>query len=222
MFSLLKNFLLFFRWKFYDIRHKKKASPNGIFCYVGRPGFGKTISMVEHIIRLKKQFPKAKIYTNFGLNFQDGEIKSFRDFINIENGTDGVIFGFDEVQNTFGSRFWKDFPPEMLSVITQNRKQSKMFLCTAQAFSLIEKNFRLICNFIIECRNISGRWFFQRAFIPEDYKEHDGEYKPRKRSWRYSFVANNYIFDCYNTMKVIKSLNIKDEDFNHPKRNGKA
>jgi len=201
-----KKIFKFFYWKFWDIRNKPPARPYGIYLYIGIPGQGKTISMTEHIFRLKKQFPKAKVFTNYGLNIQDGEITSVWDLIELDNGSDGIIFGFDEVQNTFSSRFWQNFPPEMIALLTQNRKKAKMFLCTTQHFQSIEVNFRRICNYVIECRNFAGRWFFQRAFLVESYKESDTETKLRRRAWRYSFVADNDLFNSFDTYKVIDKL----------------
>ena len=47
----------------------------------------------------------------------------------IKNGINGVIVVMDELQNWFSSNDSKNFPPEMLSVITQNRKNRRMVLC---------------------------------------------------------------------------------------------
>lgn len=196
----------FIRWKFWDWRNKTPKRPFGIYCYVGLPGQGKTLSMVEHLYRLHKEFPRAKIYTNFGFIYQDGHIDHWSELVNIKNGSDGVIFAIDEIQNTFNSRKWKDFPPDMLSLITQNRKQAKQFLCTAQSFDMIDINFRRVCNFIIECRNLKNRWIFQRAFHPDDYREKDGVYTPRKRAWRYSFIAENIYYNSYNTYRIIDTM----------------
>lgn len=194
------------KWKLWDYRNKTPKRPYGIYCYVGLPGQGKTLSMVEHLYRLKEEYPKAKIYTNFGFTEQDGHIDHWTDLIKINNGADGVIFAIDEVQNTFNSRKWKDFPPDMLSLITQNRKQAKQFLCTSQSFDMIDINFRRVCNYIIECRNLQNRWIWQRAFHPEDYREKDGAYKPRRRAWRYSFIADNRHYNSYNTYMIIEAM----------------
>ena len=71
----------FFYWKFYDFKNPQKKRPYGIYCYVGRPGFGKTVSMVEKLTRLKIQYPKSKIYTNFGYKYQDGFVRSQDDLL---------------------------------------------------------------------------------------------------------------------------------------------
>ncbi len=203
---MLRKIWWFCVWKYYDYRHKPKKRPYGIYCYVGLPGQGKTLSMVEKLYQLKKEFPQAKIYTNFGFRFQHGHIDDWHQLVELQNGEDGIIFAIDEIQNTFSSRKWKNFPMEMLSLITQNRKQAKQFLCTAQSFDMIDINFRRICNYIVECRNLSNRWIFQRAFLPDEYKVKDGVYTPRRRAWRYSFIADNKIYYSYDTYKIIESM----------------
>ena len=81
-----------------------------------------------------------------------------------------------------------------------------MMVCTAQSYSDVVIDVRRRCHYIVECRNIAQRWIFQRAFRPDDYKEKDGEYTPRRRAWRRSFIATNFIYDSYDTFAIIKSI----------------
>lgn len=203
---MFKKLFQFIKWKYWDFRNPQPKRPFGITCYVGLPGQGKTLSLVENLYRLKAQFPKALIYTNFGFLLQDGSIDKWEDMVDIKNGVEGVIFGLDEVQNIFNNKNWDKFPPEMMSLITQNRKYAKQIICTAQSFATMDISFRRLCHYIIECRNFANRWIFQRAFLPDDYKEKDGEYTPRRRAYRYSFIASNTIYDSYDTYAIIKSI----------------
>ena len=59
-----------------------------------------------------------------------------------QNGIYGEIDVLDEIQNWFNSLQSKDFPPEMLTEITQQRKQTKMILGTSQVFSRLAKPIR--------------------------------------------------------------------------------
>lgn len=54
--------------------------------------------------------------------------------INYKNGIKGVIVLMDELQNWFSSNDSKNFPPEMLQVITQNRKNRRVILGTVKTF----------------------------------------------------------------------------------------
>jgi len=140
--------------------------------FVGLPGSGKTISMVEYLIRAKLKYPGIKIYTNFGFKYQDGEIRDIAQLKDI-NDENGVIFAVDEIQLSFQSRQYNSFPPEMIFLLTQNRKFKKHFVCTAQLFEHVDKVFRDLCNVVIDCRGYFGRAFFQRGYIPLDYEKND-------------------------------------------------
>jgi ATP-dependent Clp protease ATP-binding subunit ClpX len=206
MFSFFKKIPKFLFWKYWDFKHPQISRPYGITCYVGLPGFGKTLSLVEKLLELKRKYPKAIIITNFGFKYQDYDLKDWRDFVNIENGEDGVIFGVDEVQDIFNRTDWQNMPKAILSIFAQNRKHAKQFVCTSQSFADIVIDIRRRAHFIIECRNLANRWIFQRAFTPDEYTEKDGVYIARRRAWRYSFIATNDIYDSYDTYEVIRKI----------------
>jgi len=203
MIKFFKHLVQFIRWKIYDFRHPPEKRPYGITCYVGLPGRGKTLSLVEKLFEIKREFPKAKIFTNFGFVEQDGAIKDWHDLLDQENGSDGVVFGIDEVHELFNRKDWASMPPQMLSLFSQNRKHAKQFICTAQAYADIGIDLRRRCHFIIECNNFANRWILQRAFAPEDYKEFDGTRSSRHRAWRRSFIASNAIYESYDTYALI-------------------
>jgi len=203
--NFFKKLALFIKWKIYDFKNPPAIRPYGITCYVGLPGKGKTLSLVEELLLLKQDFPKAKIFTNFGFIYQDGAIKGWKDLVDINNGDDGVIFGLDEVHDLFGRKDWSKMPPEILSLFSQNRKHAKQFLCTAQAYGDIGIDLRRRCHFIIECRNWGNRWIRQLWFRPEDYKEFDGTRSIRVRAKRTSFIATNDIYNAYDTYALINA-----------------
>lgn len=111
----------------------------GLVVFEGRQGSGKTMSMVEFILRMQKEYPLAKTTTNFGLISQDKELKNWQMLIDYKNDKQGVIVGMDELQNWFSSNDSKNFPPEMLGIITQNRKNRRIILGTSQNFYLLAK-----------------------------------------------------------------------------------
>lgn len=206
MFSFIRKIFQFLKWKIYDIKHQSPKRPYGITCYVGLPGAGKTLSLAENLLRLKMEFPQAKIYTNFGFKYEDGALTNWQQLVNLHNGEDGIIFGLDEVHDIFDRKEWKSMPKTVLQLFSQNRKFAKKIICTSQSFADIVIDIRRRCHFIIECRNIASRWIFQRAFRPDDYKEKDGVYTPRRRAWRYSFIASNTIYNCFDSYKVIENI----------------
>jgi len=202
---MIKNFFRFIYWKWYDLRHPISERPYGISCYIGLPGTGKTLSLAYKLMQLKMQFPKAKIYTNFGFKYEDGAIETWHNLIDYKND-EGVIFGLDEVHSIWSRYESQKMPMEILELFSQNRKWSKQMVCTSQTYADIVVDIRRRCHFIIECRNIGKRWIFQRAFRPEDYKEKDGEYTARHRAWRLNFIADNIVYHSYDTYAVIESI----------------
>ena len=115
----------------------------GLIIFEGRQGSGKTMSMVEFIKRMQEEYPLAKTTTNFGLKSQNKELKDWRMLIDYKNDKQGVIVGMDELQNWFSSNDSKNFPPEMLGIVTQNRKNRRIILGTSQNFYLLAKAIRL-------------------------------------------------------------------------------
>ncbi len=204
---MFKKIFQFLKLKWWDSRNPQPKRPFGITCFIGLPGTGKTLSLSEKLFRLKSEFPQAIIATNFGWKYQDYALTEWYQLISINNSEGkGVIFGIDEVHTIWSRYSSAKMPIEVLELFSQNRKWSKMLVCTAQSYSDVVIDIRRRCHFIIECRNIGARWVFQRAFAPDDYKEKDGEYTARRRAWRYSFIATNFIYDSYDTYSIIKSI----------------
>jgi len=153
--TLLVNFLKFIYFSWYDLIKKiksgdyKRFNGYGVYMYVGLPGSGKTISVVEYLNSIKKKYgDEVNIYTNFCYKYETAPISNWRDLINFPGP---AVFVLDEVQLTFNSRSWKDFPPEMVTLLTQNRKMRKQIITTSQAFERVDKVFRELVNYVIEC-----------------------------------------------------------------------
>ncbi|MCK5490433.1 MAG: AAA family ATPase [Candidatus Pacebacteria bacterium] len=201
----------FIKWKYWDFRNPQPKKPFGIIAFVGLPGQGKTLSMVELLDRTKELYPKLTvgIYTNFGYKGQAGRIKNMQDIIDTPANS---IIAIDETQTIFSSRDWQNFPAEMLSVVTQHRKKAKQLLFTGQRFGMLDKNLRELCNFIVECRCLMGRWFFQKAYLFSDYEKLEGqddEFKMKHLRWKYSFIASNDLFERYDTFLTIEGQDFK-------------
>lgn len=99
----------------------------GCIIFTGRQGHGKTIAMAHQIGQWHYEFPKSRVMTNFAFKGEHDVMNHWRKLITYKNGVYGVIAAIDETQNWFSSNQSKDFPPEMLQVITQNRKTAVLF-----------------------------------------------------------------------------------------------
>lgn len=126
----------------------------GMIIFEGRQGSGKTTSMIEYAMNMQKEYPLAKCITNLGYTKQDTALTDWRMLINYKNGIKGVIVCMDELQNWFSSNDSKNFPPEMLEVITQNRKNRRIILGTAQNFYLLSKAIRTQTTEVRRCATI--------------------------------------------------------------------
>lgn len=126
----------------------------GLIIFEGRQGSGKTMSMVEFIIRMQKEYPLAKTTTNFGLVSQNKALKDWKMLIDYKNDKQGVIVGMDELQNWFSSNDSRNFPPEMLGIITQNRKNRRIILGTSQNFYLLAKAIRSQATEVRRCTTL--------------------------------------------------------------------
>ena len=207
------------RWMIYDILwtiiNGKVFKPYGLTCFVGRQGGGKTISMVEYLDKMKELYPESIIITNFNYIKQDMPFVSWRQFTEVRNGLNGVIFAIDELQNEYNSNNWKDFPEDLLSVVTMQRKQRIKIVATSQVFTRVVKQLREQCYEVVECKTILGRWTKQKCYDAEDYNyiidnpTPERRFKTRKK-WKYSFVQSNNTRNLFDSYAVVESIKQKE------------
>lgn len=176
----------------------------GLIIFEGRQGSGKTMSMVEFIMRMQEEYPLAKTITNFGLNSQNKELRDWKMLVNYKNDKQGVVVGMDELQNWFSSNDSKNFPPEMLGVITQNRKNRRIILGTSQNFYLLAKAIRSQATEVRRCTTLFGCVTIVKRVEP--FLDSEGNVKEWKNRGLYFFVHNDKLRNAYDTYKVIENL----------------
>lgn len=176
----------------------------GLIIYEGRQGSGKTSTMIHDTMEIQKEYPLCKCITNLKYAYQDDELNDWRQLMDYKNGIRGVVVVMDELQNWFGSNQSKDFPPEMLSVITQNRKNRRVIFGTAQSFYLLAKAIRSQCIEVRECFTVFGCLTFVRRKLP--ILDSDGNVCEWKRRGMYFYVHSDELRNAYNTYEVIESL----------------
>lgn len=177
---------------------------SGLIIYEGRQGSGKTSSMVHELHKLQYQYPKTKTITNFGYTKQDVELNHWSQLIDYKNGYEGVIVGIDELQNWFSSKQSKDFPPEMLSVVTQNRKNRRVIFGTAQNFYMLAKDIRTQCTEVRRCHTFLGVLSVVHCVRPVTNSA--GEVEKYKHIRFYCWVHTPEERNSYDTYKAIESL----------------
>ena len=129
----LPKYISFLRWILVDFLRAKQRKFWGVYQFVALPGEGKTISMVAHMERARKANPDIVIGTNFHYKYQQFSIEHWLDIVKIAKYARGhnrkCIIAVDEIHTTFDSSDWRSFPPELLALLSFNRKFSLQFLC---------------------------------------------------------------------------------------------
>jgi hypothetical protein len=201
----LPLFIDFFRWIVVDLLRGKQYPVWGIYMFVAKPGNGKTISMTEHIERVRKEHPQIKVFTNFNYKHQDGVIKNWKDIV---QAPDNSIIAIDEIHMIFGSLNFQDFPIEMLGEITQNRHSRKQFITSTQDYDLVNVNFKRVCNFIVLCKNFWGldRLFINYYFDRGIYESKNFMPDKRKAEFIRMFVASDETYSRYDTLEKINAM----------------
>lgn len=174
----------------------------GLHMFCGEQGSGKTTAIVNLLLTLQEKYPKAKVRTNMNYLYQNGEINHWQELVQNDNGEYGQIEVLDEIQTWFSSNQSKNFPPEMITEVSQQRKQRKMLVGSAQVFSRIAKPIREQTTFVYLPFTILGCFTVVRVSKPEFWDDEDQKFKKYLRS--YFFVHNKKIREAFDTYKKIE------------------
>ena len=143
-------------------QHPEYFDPSGLLTFTGFQGSGKTLSLANYVYQLVKAYPKVVIVSNvrfFGFPEKTKIIyyESINDLIklfsDVHNGYAGVIYVVDEIQTLFNNLLRRGQNVDVLEVISQQRKQRKHIVGTAQVYGRIDKVFREQMENVIICDN---------------------------------------------------------------------
>lgn len=207
------------RWLSIDIyrgiRYKRRLHVYGIRMYCGLYGQGKTMALTEYLERMRKKHgDQIYIATNYYYRGQDFPIHTWKDLL--KDYDKPIIFGYDEIQNEFNSRDYSNFPYELLTLLTQNRKgNGKQIVCTAQRFVRVDKIFRELCSEVTECKTRFGRLTSLKTFDWEDYemllKTPNVNMRMRIHpKWRYIFIQSDHLRNQYDSYQMLESAKSKE------------
>ncbi|MDP4179118.1 MAG: zonular occludens toxin domain-containing protein [Bacillota bacterium] len=185
-------------------RPKDFFRPQGLIVFEGSQGNGKTSSMIHYVMQMQQQYKKCKVLTNLAYKHENMELNHWKGLVNYKNGIYGVIAVLDELQNWFSSNESRNFPPEMLQTITQNRKNRRIILGTAQNFYLLAKAIRSQCTEVRKCFTLFGCFTF--VFRKRPILDSEGNVKEWKRLGFYHYVHFPYLRNSYDTWKCIDNL----------------
>ncbi len=208
----LPLWLSFARWILVDFLRGKTKRKFGIFQFVALPGEGKTMSMVAHMERYRKEFTEKKkpfvIASNFSYRYNDYFIDHWSDMVTIAKDCYKkkipCLIAIDEIHVTFDSSDWKNFPPSILAMLSFNRKYGLEFICSSQIYERIPKKIRDIANYTVICKNI-GHFdrLFRCYYFPKADYEAQFEGKKKKAQYIKEFIAGDDFYALYDTLEQV-------------------
>lgn len=187
----------------------------GIYGFFGLPGKGKTITMCKILNDYRKKYgDQIYIMTNFFYDKQDFAFTSWKDLLKAYDKP--LVVAWDEVQNEFNSRDFKNFPISLMTLLTQNRKGNGIqILYTAQRWHFVDKNFRSLSQGCYECNTVLGGYTIARMYDPVDYDNlcSQSDYDKRRKirpTKIIDFLQTDNERNCYDSYKMLESAKTKD------------
>lgn len=214
---ILKSIILLPYLTYMKIRDTKNQGVHlyGIYGFFGLPGKGKTMAMSYYLQQMRKRYgDKIYIMTNYFYKDQDMAFSSWKDLL--KEYDKPLIVAWDEIQNEFNSRDFKNFPISLLTLLTQVRKKNGIqILYTAQRWHFVDKNFRSLSFGCYECGTILGGLTFARLYDPVDYDNlcSQSDYNKRMKIHpknTFSFIQTSAIRDCYDSYQMLESAKSKE------------
>lgn len=172
---------------------------------------GKTLSLVNYVSQIIKDYPKVVIVSNIVLKDIPKDIKIiyysninqlFKLFDEVRNGYAGVIYIVDEIQILFNNLLKRAINVSSLETISQQRKQRKHIIGTAQVYSRIDKVFREQMDSIVSCSNYFGSLQFNKLFKGSDV---DDSGKITKVKSYHLWFHTPELYNSYDTDAIISA-----------------
>lgn len=190
--------------------------PDGLLIFVGGQGTGKTLSAVNYVYNLLLVYPKCLLVTNIDLRYYPVDnIRVFRfndasDLKKYKNGKEGVIFLIDEIHLYFNSLNSKNINVDVMTQISQQRKQRIHIVGTSQVFGRMAKPLREQFSNIVLCHCYFN--FIQKNSLIDrdsiDSEESTGTNISGKVVRNYWWFRSPRMFDRYDTYAVINNKNL--------------
>lgn len=185
---------------------------NGLICFCGKQGSGKTLSAVLYLKKLLDYYPNAIVVTNVSLNPEyfnmENVIKytGLNQLTDIDNGEQGVIYLLDEIQLEFNSLESKQMNMPILEFVCQQRKARKHVIGTTQVFGRLAKPFREQFKYAVCCNKVLGSFFTQTLYAAENVAfEDDIRVELESKGFKF-YCASPEDFKLYDTYEQIKRV----------------
>lgn len=176
--------------------------PSGIWVFCGPQGSGKTLSAVQCLQKMCKQYPKAKVVTNLDVEGINNEIIVFEDYEQLktlDNGIEGIIFFLDELHVLWNSLESKEIPVSEMACFCQMRKNRRVIIGTSQVYGRIAKPIREQLQYAINCKNFFGLIQVNEILDPCESIERNGILEPTKIGTKIWFHSPK-LYNSYDTL----------------------
>lgn len=206
----VKDIILYFKEK----KWKDVNIGNGITCFIGMFGHGKTLSMTKYATKAYKLYgDKIRFISNYHLtDIPYIPLVNFNQIVKIGEEEDSpyeaTLILIDEIELLLSHRNFSNFPLTLLSSLMQQRKLKIRMVVSCQRWFTVDKIFRSITTDIYDCDKV---WRFQRMvnYDAWDYENamNFSLIKPlRKIVW---FVKDSD-YNSYDTKQMISRQSSKD------------
>lgn len=182
--------------------------PSGLLIFCGSQGSGKTLSAVQYVLKLCQAYKRAILVTNVAITglpewTKVVEYDGINCLTDINNGVYGVIYLIDEIHLEFNSLESKNIPIEVMTEISQQRKQRKHIVGTSQIYARIAKPLREQIRWCVLCRNYLGLFQFNTLIDGDMTVEKDGHLiteTAKKIFW----FHRPFMYEMYDTFAKMK------------------
>lgn len=185
--------------------------PSGIWVFCGPQGSGKTLSAVQCLKKICKEYPNAIVCTNLEIKGIKNEVIPFTDYSQLstlDNGIKGIIFFLDELHILWNSLESKDIPISEMACFCQMRKNRRVIIGTSQVYGRIAKPIREQLQYAIVCKNIFGLLQINTILDPAETIEKDGIIDPPIIARKFWFHSPD-LYDSYDTLYKIEKAKRK-------------
>lgn len=159
-------------------------------------------------------FDEEKAYCYYLLENKVFEFLNQDDLSRYSNGERGVIYLIDEIQLYFNSLESKNINPDVMTQISQQRKQRKHIVCTSQVFGRMAKPLREQFSAVILCSNILNCIQYNKLVDRDSIEEYDNSTNLKgtvKKKFLWFHSPKDY--ESYDTYYVIqKNKFVSNED----------
>lgn len=186
----------------------------GVKMYVGMFGHGKTLSMVHEARKLYQLYGDTLVFiSNFelkGIPFIP--LINFNQLVELGeqevSGVQGYVILIDEISSVLSHRNYASFPLELVGLLCQQRKRHVYIMCTAQRFFMVDKIWRSITTFVVDCNKY---WRFQHnvKFDAWEYENAMNTQLLKRMGHSWWFVTNKD-YESYDTSQMITKQSAAD------------